>query len=77
MAEPARATPDGLGYISPEPAQAEWQHLSYRPPDFRRGKKVSRPFVECGALFLCSIMPLIESRLRQLRFRSDGSPPPR
>src|SRR5262252_5032884 len=40
---------------------AEWQHLSCRQPAFRRGEKVRRPCVECGAFLLCPIVPLIDS----------------
>src|SRR6516165_4675668 len=39
--------------------QPKARHLSCNQPAFRHGEKVRRPCVECGALFLCPIVPLI------------------
>jgi hypothetical protein len=47
--------------IVPGRTFGEWQPLSCRQPAFRRGEKVRRPCVECGAFLLCPIVPLIDS----------------
>ena len=48
-----------VGYISPEPVRLNGNTLYRKQPAFRCGEKVRRPCVECGALLLCPVVPLI------------------
>jgi hypothetical protein len=72
----------GLSYWATSARSAEWQHLSCRRPAFRRGEKVRRPCVECGAFLLCPIIPVAVGRPNAaIKCYAEGSgdfltPPP-